>query len=73
MSAAQNPSPGRIVHFHEEGGPYPAIVTVVNEDGSVELTTFGRNSLYFQHSVREYVAGENAPPMKGTWTWPPRA
>jgi hypothetical protein len=61
------PTVGRVVHFHDEGGPYASIVTVVNPDGSLELATFGRNSIYFQHGVREGTALE-----KGTWTWPPR-
>jgi hypothetical protein len=60
------PSIGRIVHFHDEGGPYAALITAVNDDGSVELVTFGRNSFYFQHGVQ---AGSGEP---GTWTWPPR-
>jgi hypothetical protein len=62
---------GRIVHFHEEGGPYPAIITAINENGTVELATFGRNSLYFQHEVS--AGGPDATtPSHGTWTWPPR-
>jgi hypothetical protein len=65
------PTPGRIVHFHEEGGPYPAIVTAENPDGTVELATFGRNSLYFQHGVRE-APSDVYPAPKGTWSWPPR-
>lgn len=70
MTMEQKPSVGRVVHFHEEGGPYPALITAVNEDGSVELATFGKNSLYFQHGVHELPA-PNAP-MKGVWTWPPK-
>ncbi len=60
---------GRIVHFHEEGGPYPSLVTAINPDGSLELATFGKNSLYFQHNVAEVPA---VGPMKGCWSWPPR-
>lgn len=66
----QKPSVGRMVHFHEEGGPYPAIITALNDSGSVELATFGKNSLYFQHSVYEWAAPDG--PMKGRWSWPPR-
>lgn len=68
---SQQPSVGRIVHFHEEGGPYAAIIAAVNPDGTLELATLGRNSLYFQHNV---PAGGPAAsvPMKGCWTWPPR-
>lgn len=66
------PSVGRMVHFHEDGGPYPAIITALNDNGTVELATFGRNSLYFQHNVS---AGgpDAATPSKGCWTWPPRS
>lgn len=63
----QKPSIGRIVTFAEEGGPYPALIGAVNTDGTVELATFGRNSLYFQHGVRFDADGS-----KGTWRWPPR-
>jgi hypothetical protein len=72
MHMPQTPSIGRIVHFHEEGGPYSAIITAVNTNGTVELATFGKNSLYFQHEV---PAGgpEGTEPSKGCWTWPPRA
>lgn len=62
------PTVGRIVHFKEEGGPYPAIVTKVNEDGTVELTTFGPNSVYFQHAVLQDERAE----IEHTWRWPPK-
>jgi hypothetical protein len=64
---ASTPTVGRIVHFHEEGGPYAAIVNGVNEDQSLELTTFGRSSIYFQHGVKH---AETLPYASGTWTWP---
>lgn len=73
-----NPTPGMVVYFHEDGGPYPSFVTAVNPDGSLELVTFGRNSIYFQHNVqaaRELPAGATyeTAEVKGMWTWPPRA
>lgn len=67
---AQTPSVGSMVHFHEEGGPYSAIITALNENGTVELATFGRNSLYFQHNV-SMGGPDGATPSKGAWTWPP--
>lgn len=67
---AQSPSIGRMVHFHEDGGPYPAIITALNPDGTVELATFGRNSLYFQHNV-SMGGPDGTAASKGTWTWPP--
>jgi hypothetical protein len=74
MSNNQKPSPCRIVFFQEEGGPYPAMITKVNEDGSCELTTFGPNSIYFQHGVKqaEDLQDGGQATIKGTWTWPPR-
>lgn len=62
---------GRIVHYHsynEKGAcAYGAIVTQVNADGSVELCTFGPNSVYFQHGVNYSEA-----PKEGHWSFPPR-
>jgi hypothetical protein len=66
-AGTQPPSIGRVVHFAEDGGPYMANVVALNSDGTVELATFGRNSLYFQHGVRFDSDG-----AKGTWRWPPR-
>lgn len=65
------PSIGRVVHFHEEGGPYAALITAVNPSGTVELVTFGKNSVYFQHNVQGWFVQEETPP-RGTWTWPPK-
>jgi hypothetical protein len=69
------PSIGRIVIFvppqacvgPESLDRYPALITKVNEDESVELTTFGPNSLYYQHSVKHSEG-----PESGCWHWPPR-
>lgn len=76
----QKPTVGRIVHFtppQECGNDktpefYAAIITQVNNttpDGepTVELATFGPNSLYFQHDI------PFSPEIKpGTWTWSSR-
>ena len=67
----QEAAVGRIVHFqsYNEKGEcaYPAMITQVNDDGTVELTTFGPNSVYFQHSVKKAEV-----PTSGHWNWPPR-
>lgn len=60
------PKIGDIVRFHEEGGPYAALVAAVNPDGSLELATFGKNSLYFQHGVKEVAVTSE---QKGRWSW----
>lgn len=66
----QKPSVGRMVLFHEEGGPYPSIVTALNENGTLELVTFGKNSVYFQHGVPEHPP--EGPTPRHCWSWPPR-
>jgi hypothetical protein len=74
------PTIGRIVHFHDEGGPYAAIVVRVYDNAAqcVDLVTFGSRSIYFQPNVPEwmpvdvnYADGTNLP-QPGWWTWPPR-
>jgi hypothetical protein len=68
---AIKPTVGRDVHFqsYNENGEchYAAKVTQVNEDGTLELATFGPNSLYFQHKVPYSEV-----PKAGHWNWPPR-
>jgi hypothetical protein len=69
------PALGRIVHFappsdHKApNGPeqYPSMITQVNPDGTVELATFGPNSLYFQHGITHADT-----PTPGCWNWPAR-
>lgn len=69
------PTAGRIVHFvppQECTAPatlahYPAMITQVNKDGTVELATFGPNSLYFQHGI-----SFSEEPKSGCCNWPPR-
>ena len=67
---SQKPTVGRTVHFlatSGDVGPYAAIVTAVNPDDTVELVTFGRNSVYFNHAV-----SFSEEPAAGCWSWPPR-
>ena len=81
----QKPSIGRIVHYTppgataatKEGQPYPAIITHINTDGTVNLLVFndGRNRLNstgIPTNVEEYVPGPEAPPEGGFWFWPSR-
>lgn len=78
----QQPTVGRTVHFvplMECTGTttlphYAAIITQVNaatdygrNPETVELATFGPNSLYFQHNI---PFSEGYKP--GHWSWPPR-
>jgi hypothetical protein len=80
------PTVGRMVHFfpkNEERHPggivfYASIVTQVNGDLTLDLATFGPNSLYFQHNVPmfgqkfdatdEHPAGSFA--FAWGWSWP---
>lgn len=63
------PTIGRVVHYqsYNENGAcaYAAIITQVNEDESVELATFGPNSVYFQHNVKQAEV-----PTESHWNWP---
>jgi hypothetical protein len=66
----QAPSIGRVVHFTAadgDVGPYASMITAVNADGTVELCTFGRNSVYFQHGI-----AFDGDARARTWRWPPR-
>lgn len=68
----QKPSVGRMVHFRAsdgDPGPYPGIIVRVHwQDGeTVDLVTFGPNSLYHNHLVKF-----SAEPKAGCWNWPPR-
>lgn len=47
---------------------YPSIVTEENADGTFELTTFGKNSIYFQHNVPF-----SEEPKPGHCHFPPRS
>ncbi len=68
------PTVGRIVHYYPKQAcitpdsmeKYASMVTQVNADGTVELVTFGPNSVYFQHKVTH-----SSTPAHGCWSWPP--
>lgn len=75
------PSVGRIVHYVSHGTPprddgsqaytsenRAAIVTQVNEDGTVGLAVLNPTGLFFHESVMADFE-ENHP---GTWHWPAR-
>jgi len=75
------PSVGRIVHYVSHGTPprddgsqaytsenRAAIVTQVNEDGTVGLAVLNPTGLFFHESVMADFE-ENQP---GTWHWPAR-
>jgi hypothetical protein len=76
------PTVGRIVHFYPPvdcvaGGQskiekYAAIVTQVNDDGTLELATFGPSSLYFQRSVPKLGLkhGDGNVAWEWGWAWP---
>lgn len=69
------PTVGHIVHYTNLGdkdGKYPpetqaAIVTGVNDDGTVALKIFYRTGLFDMPSVPF-----SEEPARGHWSWPPR-
>jgi phage terminase large subunit-like protein len=67
----QKPSVGRIVHYqsYNENGEcaYAAIITQVNADETVDITTFGPSSIYIHHGVKF-----SPEPKASHWNWPPR-
>lgn len=78
---AQSPSIGRIVHYTNLGdrdGKYPpavqaAIITGVNEDGTVALHVFYKTG---QFDLASCAFAEDVPAgseeARGKWTWPAR-
>lgn len=75
------PTVGRMVHFYApEGcagpkgldGPYAGIITGVNDDLTVNLTTFGPTGSIYPHRNVARSENEGATPTPGCWSWPPR-
>jgi len=75
----QTPTVGRIVHYHSFGTPggefkplpRAAIVTQVNDDGTIGLCAINPTGLFFHE--RCSAGGPDADsPTPGCWTWPPR-
>ena len=70
------PTIGRIVLYQRHGSPNgqhksepsPAVVTQVNEDGTVSLFVMNPNGVYFNHNTKQDEHGAGP----GTWRWPPR-
>lgn len=70
------PTVGRIVHYQSFGTPKgeysslarAAIVTQVNDDGTVGLCILNPTGMFFTPSVRHAE-----PPEPGCWSWPPRS
>lgn len=62
------PTIGRIVHYQKSGEPLAALITAVNEDGTVNLAVFSSwGSTYPEHRI-----SDAAEPTAGHWNWPPR-
>lgn len=75
----QPPSIGRIVHYTNLGdrdGQYPpsviaAMITKVNDDGTVALKAFYPTGLFDMPSVHETDAAPGSEAARGRWAWPP--
>lgn len=73
----QRPSIGRIVHYTNLGdkdGKYPpeaqaALITGINDDGTVSLKIFYRTGIFDMQSV----PFSEEPLTRGHWNWPPRS
>lgn len=73
----QQPTIGRIVHYTNLGdkdGKYPpeaqaAIITGVNDDGTVALHIFYKTGDFMMASV----PFSPEPMARGHWNWPPRS
>lgn len=73
---SQLPSVGRIVHYHpvtephqENYPPRASIITVVHDNGTVDLTTFIPEGTFVNKGIKQ--APEDNPKV-GHWNWPPR-
>jgi hypothetical protein len=74
------PSIGRIVHYTNLGdrdGKHPptvqaALITGLNDDGTVALRVFSRIGDHHQQSVPFTNAAAGSDDARGKWTWPAR-
>jgi hypothetical protein len=74
------PTIGRIVHYTNLGdrdGKYPpqvqaALITGVNEDGTVSLHVFYRTGQFDLPSVAYVEHEAGCEEARGKWTWPAR-
>lgn len=65
----QKPSIGRIVHVvFTDGVTMAAIITGVNDDGTIDVVAFERQSFHFFHEVA--AMGKSSDEL--SWIWPPR-
>lgn len=87
-SAAQKPSPGRMVIFTESVtdakgkvtalGDSPAVIQRVNIDGTVRLWVFGELQVFLKQNIHpgganlDGVLGTDDLPTPGCWHWPAR-
>lgn len=72
------PTIGRIVHYHSYGTPggeftkpRAAVVTAVNDNGTVDLFVMNPTGVFLNRNVS--AGGPEAmTPTPGCWNWPPR-
>lgn len=75
------PTIGRIVHYTNLGdrdGKYPpsvqaALITGVNEDGTVALHVFYKTGQFDLPAVENTPADAGSEDARGKWAWPARA
>lgn len=70
---SQQPSVGRIVHYYRRGdgsgmtGPFAALITAVNDDGTAELEVHSPG-----YTFPRYHVEQSETPVSERWMWPPR-
>jgi hypothetical protein len=64
------PTLGRIVHFESRLGPRAAIVSKVNQDGTLDLTVFGIDRTHSGSQLLENVRPGAEEGEPGCWRWP---
>lgn len=81
MSEGQKPSIGRIVHVYDEDrkhasingvGPYPAIITFVHPDGSINASGFPHYIISDMEHLPFSPDGQKVGDVPIWWRWPER-
>ena len=75
----QKPSVGRIVHYQSYGTPggefkskpRAAVVSAVNDDGTLDLCVLNPEGLFFNRGV-SMGGPDGSAPTPGCWNWPPK-
>lgn len=70
------PTPGRMVTMHTSAGSFPAVVTRVNPNDSLNLTVFTSGDILYRFDVEQWAGDEenegevDEVEKVGYWEWP---